>query len=134
MREKLYCEKCDKMVDYEIIEKKEIFKVRGEDIEIISRVAICKECGNELSEPSLEDENFTKAFRIYARRHSLLLPEEIKVVREHLGLSQEDFARMLGISKKALARYEDGALIPEALSERIKNMIQQKPLVSDQGP
>ena len=70
MREKLYCEKCDKMVDYEVVEKREVFKVRGEDIEIIAKVAICKECGNELSEPSLEDENLMKAFKIYAKRHS----------------------------------------------------------------
>ncbi len=121
LREKLYCEKCDKLVDYDVIEKKEVFNVKGENIEITSQVAVCRECGNELSEPTLEDENLKKAFRKYAEKYNLILPEEIKRIRLKYGIaSQEIFAKILGIGKATLARYEAGALPSESISNLIK--------------
>ena len=68
--EKLYCDRCCGFVDYKVTTKKEIYKVKGTDeIEIEAQVAVCANCGNELFDIYLEDQNLKKAFKIYAERH-----------------------------------------------------------------
>jgi len=118
----LYCEKCDDFVDYEIIERKEIYKVKGTDeIEIDAKIAVCIHCGSELFDIHLENENMKKAFRIYAEKHGLVLPEEIKSIRNKYELSQELFAKILGIGKATIERYENGSLPSESLSNLIRS-------------
>ena len=41
---KLYCEQCDALVEYEIITKNELYDIRGEKTEIESKVAKCNIC------------------------------------------------------------------------------------------
>ncbi len=38
----LFCDKCNKYVEYELKEQREVFEVRGEEIEITSTSAYCK--------------------------------------------------------------------------------------------
>jgi len=117
---KLYCEKCDDIVDYEIITKKEIRSVRGGNIEIEAKVAKCKKCGNELFDAYLENENLKKLYRVYAQKHNLVLPEDIKRIREKYNVSQALFANILGIGKATIERYENGSLPTESISNLIK--------------
>ncbi|MBT1247335.1 MULTISPECIES: type II TA system antitoxin MqsA family protein [unclassified Thermosipho (in: thermotogales)] len=119
---KLYCEKCDDLVDYKIKTKKEEHNIRGDKIEIEARIAICKICGNELFEPYLENENLKALYRKYVRKHGLVLPEEIKKIREKYGLSQELFAKILGIGKATIERYERGSLPTKSISNLIKSV------------
>lgn len=119
--QKLFCEKCGNFVGYKIIERKEVYKVKGTDeIEIDVKIAVCENCGSELIDMYLENENLKKAFRIYAEKHNLVLPEEIKKIRESLGLSQDSFAKMLDVEKAVIERYENGSLPSESLSNLIK--------------
>lgn len=120
MKSKLYCPNCCEIVDYKVIEREEDFRIRGESVRISAKVAVCVWCDSELFEPELEDENLLKAYRTYAQRHGLLTPEEIISIRESLGLSQEEFANLLGISTLSLSMYESGALIPQEISNAIK--------------
>ncbi|MHA1228813.1 MAG: type II TA system antitoxin MqsA family protein [Candidatus Hodarchaeales archaeon] len=118
--EKLYCEKCKDFVDYKIVERKDVYKVRDDEIEIDARIAFCSNCGSELLDIYLENENLKRAFRVYAKKHGLVLPEEIKSIREECGMSQESFAKMLGIEKQAIERYENGSLPSESISNLIR--------------
>ena len=40
-RDRLYCEKCDNLVHYKTIKQNETFKVKGEEIKVLSEKAIC---------------------------------------------------------------------------------------------
>jgi len=117
---KLYCEKCNEIVDYYVIQKKETHNIRGDNIEIEAKVAICNVCGSELFDAYLENENLKKLFRIYAQRHDLILPEDIKRIREKYGVSQDLFSRILGIGKATIERYENGSLPTKSISNLIK--------------
>lgn len=110
-------------MNFKVIHRLEDFNVRGEKIQIKAKVAVCAHCGTDLCEPDLEDENMLKAYRIYAEKHKLLLPEDIKTARERLGLSQSEFAKLIGISETSLKMYEAGALVPEVVSDRIKRIV-----------
>lgn len=121
LREKLYCPECGEWVKYRVVEREEAFEVRGEEVEILARVAVCTVCGEDLFEPSLENQNLLRVYRIYAERHGLVIPEEIRRIRKKYGVSQAVFARVLGVGKATIERYEAGALPTESMSNLIKS-------------
>lgn len=105
-----YCEVCGREVETKIITQKEIFNVCGEDIEVDAQVMVCAECGEELFNEELDSATLINAYNEYRRRHKLLLPEEIRKIREQYGLSQRSFAKLLNWSDKTIRRYENGAV------------------------
>lgn len=105
-----YCEECGKEVETKIITKKEVFNVCGEAIEVDAQVLVCAECGEELFNEELDSATLICAYNEYRRKHKLLLPEEIKGIREQYGLSQRNFAKLLNWGDKTIHRYENGAV------------------------
>ncbi len=109
-----YCEMCDKKVATDIITKKEIYQVCGESVEVNAQVLVCANCGEELYCEELDSETLINAYNTYRRRHKLLLPEEIKQIREQYGLSQRSFAKLLNWGDKTIWRYENGSIQDKA--------------------
>ncbi|MDU0946243.1 MAG: type II TA system antitoxin MqsA family protein [Intestinibacter bartlettii] len=107
---KKYCEKCGKKVETIVILKKETYKVLGEDIDVEARVLVCPECHNEFYCEELDNATLTNAYNKYRKRHKLLLPSEIKQIRELYGLSQRSFAKLLNWGDKTINRYENGSI------------------------
>lgn len=71
---------------------------------------ICTECGEDLFCEELDSATLICAYNEYRRRHKLLLPEEIKKIREQYGLSQRGFAKLLNWKDKTIRRYENGSI------------------------
>jgi putative zinc finger/helix-turn-helix YgiT family protein len=111
---KKYCEECGREVDTKIITKKEIYNVCGEKIEIDAQILVCIECGEEFFCEELDNATLVKAYNEYRIRHKLLLPEEIKKIREQYGLSQRSFAKLLSWGDKTICRYENGSIQDKA--------------------
>lgn len=109
-----YCEECGKEVETRIITKKEAYDVRGETIEVDARVLVCAECGEEFYSEELDNATLIRVYNEYRRRHKLLLPEEIKKIREQYGLSQRSFAKLLNWGDKTICRYENGSIQDKA--------------------
>lgn len=105
-----YCEVCGRQVNTKIITKREVFNVYGEAIEIDAQVMVCAECGEELFNEELDSLTLINAYNEYRRRHKLLLPEEIRKIREQYSLSQRSFAKLLNWGDKTIRRYENGAI------------------------
>ena len=111
---KKYCEECGREVETEIITKKESYSVRGETIEVDAQVLVCVDCGEEFFCEKLDNETLLMAYNEYRRKHRLLLPEEIKRIREQYGLSQRAFANLLNWGDKTICRYENGSIQDKA--------------------
>lgn len=109
-----YCEVCGKEVETKIITRQETFKVCGEDITIDAQVLVCDECGEELFCEELDSATLVNAYNEYRRKHKLLLPDEIKKIREQYGLSQRSFAKLLNWGDKTIFRYENGSVQDKA--------------------
>ena len=92
---KRYCEECKKEVETTIVTKKESYNVCGEMIDVNAQVLVCAECGEELFSEELDNATLINAYNEYRRRHKLLLPEEIKEIRQQYGLSQRGFSKLL---------------------------------------
>jgi putative zinc finger/helix-turn-helix YgiT family protein len=61
------------------------------------------------------DQQISAAFRRAAR---LLAPEEIRQGREKLGLTQKQFANLLGVGEATVSRWETGAQIQQRAMDR----------------
>lgn len=116
---KLYCPVCDSKQEVSIISKEETYPVKGEPITIMANICTCASCGEEILSLQHDDDNLRRAYAIYRSRHNLLQPEEIKKIREQYGISQVNFARILGVGDKTIARYENGSLQDEAINNLI---------------
>jgi len=120
--EKLFCENCGELVSYQIMIKRDTYNINGKEITITAEISICFNCGAELLDIYLESRNLRRAYKEYAEKYGLVTADEIKSIREEYGLNQEVFARILGIDKATLARYENGSLVDEATSNLIKHL------------
>lgn len=107
---KKYCEHCGKEIDVIIKEISESYPVKGMNVTVNAKVCFCNECGTDLWDDVLDDENLKKAYRKYREQKNLLQPEEIKAIRMQYGLSQTSFAKILGFGEKTITRYENGSL------------------------
>lgn len=75
------------------------------------------QCGNckAISIDDEADQQISAAFRREAR---LLAPEEIRQGRETLGLTQKQFANLLGVGEATVSRWETGAQIQQRAMDR----------------
>jgi len=113
-----YCGKCQCDQPTKIIEKKEIFNVKNEPIEVLSDVLICSECSEELFDEVLDTQNLENAFNEYRKKYNLMSPLEIRELRELWG-SGRLVATLLGWSQATLVRYENGAIPDMAHHEQL---------------
>ncbi|MBQ8800255.1 MAG: DUF4065 domain-containing protein [Lachnospiraceae bacterium] len=111
---KRYCEECDREVETKVITRRESYKVCGEVIEVDAQILICAECGEDFFCEELDNATLVIAYNEYRRKHKLLLPEEIKKIREQYGLSQRSFAKLLNWGDKTIYRYENGSIQDKA--------------------
>jgi putative transcriptional regulator len=52
---------------------------------------------------------------------------EVKAIREQYLLSQQDFARLFGISVRTLQRWEQGSRLPQGAAKVLLNVIAKNP-------
>src|SRR5450755_4432341 len=79
----------------------------------------CSRCGCEWTGGDAEDAR-TSAICKHLRR---LTPLEIRALREVCKLSQADFSRVTGFGEASLSRWETGAQIQNASSDRLLRLI-----------
>jgi putative zinc finger/helix-turn-helix YgiT family protein len=112
--DKVLCPECDRLVDHRVETRTETYRVRDDTITVKAEVAVCSECGGDISIDEFDDATLRAAFAEYRRRHNLMQPEEIKRLRSRYGLGQKAFARLLGWGDVTLSRYETGSLQSDA--------------------
>lgn len=81
---------------------------------MILDVLVCADCGEEFYSEEFDNATLVRAYNEYRKRHKLLLPEEIKKIREQYGLSQRSFAKLLNWVDKTIFRYENGSIQDKA--------------------
>ncbi|MCF0112273.1 MAG: DUF4065 domain-containing protein [Erysipelotrichaceae bacterium] len=109
-----YCEKCGKSVDTIVVTKKESYEVCGELTEVDAQVLVCAQCKEELFCEELDNDTLVRCYNEYRKKHKLLLPEQIREIREQYGLSQRSFAKLLNWGDKTIFRYENGSIQDKA--------------------
>lgn len=79
----------------------------------------CSVCGEELYEPGQMDAVMLRASTAIRADLGLMMPEEIRELRESLALSQADFERLLGVGEKTVVRWEKGTVFQNQATDAL---------------
>lgn len=94
--------------NFSIIQKEETYPVLGEDTTIVANVKVCDDCGKEVFDFRLDEDNMQRAFAKYKRNHALMTAMEIIALRNKYNISQRTLAALIGCSQATVVRYESG--------------------------
>ena len=67
------------------------------------------------------------AFKLYRERHGLLTSQEIRAIRERLGLTQGAFAEILRLGRNTISRWESGRKVQTAALDILLRLIRDLP-------
>lgn len=100
----------------------ETYTIRGERIDVTADAKFDAKTHHQLFDEKLDDKAVSQALDSYRSRHTMITPERIKTLRHQFGLSQRDFAALLGWSPTTIATYETGALPSKANDHILKSL------------
>jgi putative zinc finger/helix-turn-helix YgiT family protein len=79
----------------------------------------CSSCGESVMTPAQMDAAQRAASNAIRLAECLLLPDEIRHVRERAGLSQENFERVLRVGRKTAVRWERGTVFQSPSTDEL---------------
>lgn len=117
---KHYCPSCEKECATKVVEQNETLKVKGQEITLKVKVRICEKCGEGIIDKELDNASLKAFYEEYKKINNLLTTAEIKEIRNQWGLSQSQFALLLGMGEKTITRYENGNIQDETHDNLIR--------------
>lgn len=86
-------------------------------------VTTCNKCGQEsIAVPRVGQLHKVLAASIL-RLHRKLAPTEVRFLRKHIGLSGNEFAQRMGVTRETISRWENGNLSISALADRLVRLL-----------
>ena len=115
------CAFCD---NNQVALKKEYkeFKFRKEGFIIAQHYYKCDVCGEEFTTTETDQLSIAQVYNQFRERHRVLLPEQIKALREKYGLSAARMSEILGFGINSYGKYERGE-IPNDSNAALLNLI-----------
>lgn len=104
----------------------ETYTIRGEKVDVITSARFEVDSGEQVFDEKLDNKAILSAFDKYRKNHGIISPERIKKLRHSFGLSQRDFATLLGWSATTIATYETGSL-PSKANNKILLALENDP-------
>ena len=101
--------------------------IRGESVTVIADFYRCSGCGEERFDLDQVDRARAAAAEALTKAEGLLLPEEIRALRERLGLTQDAFEDALGLGRKTMVRWETGKVMPSQSMALLLLLIERDP-------
>lgn len=97
------------LVESSIVKEDETISYKGKDI-VAQGLSFyeCPECGEQFADSALDKENSMLIREAKKKSDGLLLSKGITKVREHLGITQSEAAKIFGGGANAFSKYERG--------------------------
>ncbi|MEW4413738.1 type II TA system antitoxin MqsA family protein [Clostridium sp. AN503] len=111
------CPLCDKIHEVEERKRDTTMTVKGEEVAYEEKFYFCANADEDEAEfesGSMTNKNLLNARNAYRVKKGLLSSDEIVSIRENYGLSQVDWAKLLGWGEATISRYESKAIQDEA--------------------
>jgi HTH-type transcriptional regulator / antitoxin MqsA len=83
----------------------------------------CGSCGEVILSPDLEKKLEAERYRLLG----LLAPSEIKQVRERIGVSQLEMAKLLGVGEKTYTRWESATSLQNKSMDNLIRLVDRHP-------
>ncbi|MBQ9022031.1 MAG: DUF4065 domain-containing protein [Eggerthellaceae bacterium] len=117
-----FCDDCMHAVDASTQEFYETQPIRGLELDVVFEWPVCPDCGKKITVGSYANKNYARLYDAYRKATGLPNGDEIRAMREKLGLSQKKLADLLGIGVASIQRYEGGSLPTEAHASMIRQL------------
>lgn len=91
----------------------------------------CATCGEEVYLPGQMDATLHRASAKIRVEEGLLLPEEIRSIRESLGLTQSALEELLGVGPKTVVRWEKGTVFQNGATDSLLRTIRDVPRAAE---
>lgn len=115
-----FCIECRKETEY-FWRKKEIVKtIRDKDYTFGITVAICAECGEEMSIPGLIDKNVQEMDEQYRAAEGLVSIEDIEKLMKIYKIGKAPLSLALGFGEVTIPRYLEGQVPSKEYSDVVK--------------
>lgn len=123
MEEKLvFCENCRDDTGYIVEERKLTGTVRGVQYRYNGREARCKECGELIYVPAINDENLSALYDVYREKNNIIPLKVLQSIPEKYGIGKRPLSVLLGWGEQTLSRYLDGDIPSYQYSETLKHL------------
>jgi putative zinc finger/helix-turn-helix YgiT family protein len=98
------------------------FEIRGHVYKVEALARFDVETNELVYDEELDDQAIEKAQNMYRKEFGYIFPSEIIQYRAKLGITQREFAKVLGWSQTTIALYEKGALPSENNNNLLKSL------------
>lgn len=121
------CVNCGRK-QFDLVRDEEVVTVRGRKYTVpdVERYR-CRSCGEEILTGEQSELFDSQLVSMRRRAEGLLTPEQIKDVRERLGITQQLLSRLLGVGDKTVARWECGMVIQNKMADDLLRLLQRNP-------
>ena len=118
-----FCIECRKETEY-FLQKKDIVKtIKDKEYTFGITVAVCKECGDEMSIPGLIDKNVQEIDEQYRAEEGLVTIEDIEKLMKIYKIGKAPLSLALGFGEVTIPRYLEGQVPSKEYSDIIKNAL-----------
>ncbi|MCR5726973.1 MAG: DUF4065 domain-containing protein [Lachnospiraceae bacterium] len=115
-----FCIECRKETEY-FLQKKDIVKnIRDKDYSFAITVAVCTECGEEMSIPGLIDKNVLEIDEQYREAEGLISIDDIERLMKIYKIGKAPLSLTLGFGEVTIPRYLEGQIPSKEYSDTIK--------------
>lgn len=115
-----FCMECRKETEY-LLQKKDIVKnIREKDYTFGITVAVCAECGEEISIPGLIDKNIREIDEQYRATEGLVSIDDIEKLMKIYKIGKAPLSLALGFGEVTVPRYLEGQVPSKEYSDVIK--------------
>ena len=115
-----FCIECRKETEY-FLQKKDIIKnIRDKEYTFAITVAVCAECGEEMSIPGLIDKNVQEIDEQYRAAEGLVSIDDIERLMKIYKIGKAPLSLALGFGEVTIPRYLEGQMPSKEYSDIIK--------------
>jgi len=121
-----FCIMCMKEHEIDLVEKEEENVFKGENVKFPITYKYCSNTDQYSESEEMMNENSLRMKDAYRSKMGLLTSKEIKNIRKKYSISQADLAKIIGLGKKTITRYENHQVQDKAY-DRILRKISKDP-------
>jgi len=121
------CQICEGPV--ELLNETREIRIGKRAVAVLHEFYKCGECGGEFFTPDQMDSVQRRASAQIREEEGLLKPDEIRAVRDKLGLSQEAFEQLIGVGPKTVGRWERGTVFQNRSTDILLRVVDRFPEV-----
>ncbi|WP_243673958.1 type II TA system antitoxin MqsA family protein [Lentilactobacillus kisonensis] len=107
------------------------FLIHGNEYSVTAPARFDSKTNELINDPELDNQAVEIANELYRRDKDLVSPTDIKKYRAKVGLSQREFAKLLGWSPNTVALYETGAFPSESNNKLLKALMSDDQILNN---